>query len=356
MDNGMDIDARYTLLAYHAALAGDFRAWFKHDASRSANTSLPDLVAFLRSGPVVPRRDLADRALAWEAQPGRRILYLPDIDYPPQLRTIAQPPPVLFVAGVVDTLMHPQIAIVGSRKATATGLDIASRFASELAESGIVTTSGMAQGIDAAAHRGAISRGLTVAVLGSGIDRLYPARHRTLASEITERGALISEFPLGTAPFPQNFPRRNRVISALSLGTVVVEAALRSGSISTAFHALEQGREVFAVPGSINNPLARGCHALIKQGAKLVEAVSDILEEFTELPGINSSAADSSAAVALSKDEAVVLEACGWDPFTVDNLVDITGLTVPEVSAMLLRLELAGFIQPQATGTIVRVR
>lgn len=352
----MDIDARYALLAYHAALLGDFRTWFKLSAGRSADTNILDLVAYMRASPAIPRWDLADRALAWEAQPGRRILYLFDIDYPPLLRTIAQPPPVLFVAGAVDTLIHPQIAIVGSRKATVTGLEVAGRFASELAGAGIVTTSGMAHGIDAAAHRGAISRGLTVAVLGSGIDRLYPARHRGLASEITAHGALVSEFPLGTAPLPQNFPRRNRVISALALGTVVVEAALRSGSISTAFHALEQGREVFAVPGSVNNPLARGCHALIKQGAKLVEAVSDILEEFPELAGMSASPAEISPPVPLSKHEAAVLTACGWDLFTVDNLVDITGLTVSEVSAMLLHLELAGLIQPQATGTFIRVR
>ena len=211
--------------------------------------------------------------MEWLSQPGNHVVHFQDAAYPALLKQIADPPPLLFVRGDRDYLAQPQLAIVGSRNPTHTGRALAREFAAHLASFGLTITSGLASGIDGAAHQGAIEAGgTTLAVTGTGLDRVYPARHRDLAHRVAENGALVTEFPPGTAPLAANFPRRNRLISGLSLGTLVVEAALRSGSLITARSALEQGREVFAIPGSIHNPLARGCHALIRDGAKLVES------------------------------------------------------------------------------------
>jgi len=216
----------------------------------------------------------------WLQQPGHHLLTLTDADYPSHLREIPDPPPLLFVRGDPAILAYPQIAMVGSRNPTPMGREIASAFAKELAEMGFVITSGLAIGIDGAAHRGTLSvGGPTIAVVGTGLDRIYPARHRELGLEIIKTGACVSEFFLGTPPLAVNFPQRNRIISGLSLGVLVVEATTRSGSLITARLAGEQGREVFAIPGSIHNPLARGCHMLLRQGAKLVESASDVIEE-----------------------------------------------------------------------------
>lgn len=352
MDKGLDIDGRRALLAYHAALNGDLRAWLPAGAEYPTEASLLNR---LRASAVRPRWDAADGALAWAAEHGHHLLWLSDSAYPTLLRSITHPPVLLYLAGETSVLSTHQIAIVGSRRATPPGLEFAGRLAADLAGHGVVTTSGLAYGIDAAAHRGALTHGLTVAVLGCGIDRTYPYRHRALAAEIAAKGALISEFPLGYPPLKSNFPRRNRLISGLALGTVVVEAAERSGSISTALHALEQGREVFAVPGSVNNPLARGCHVLLRQGARLTTGVADVLEEFPALRA-RRDAAGTAAEPPLSAIERRLLALCGWDPVTVDTLVECSGLTVREVSSMLLAFELAGLIRPQTAGTYVRIR
>lgn len=302
----------------------------------------------------------ADQALAWLEAPGHAVLVVGRAGYPSLLRATAAPPALLFVDGDPAVLSHPQIAVVGSRQATPRGRDIALEFAQGLATMGVTVTSGLARGIDGAAHRGALAGGgRTVAVLGCAIDRVYPTAHRALAEEIRGAGALISEFPFGTAPLPAHFPRRNRIVSGLALGTLVIEAALRSGSLSTALHALEQGREVFAVPGSIQNPLSQGCHALIKQGAKLVESLADIVEELPELQALGGLApreGDPAAPRPSDARERLLLAACGWDTFTTEEVVQRSGLTVQEVSSMLLRLELAGIIQVQGTGSYLRIR
>jgi len=267
----------------------------------------------------------------------------------------------LFIDGDPQSLSDLQLAVVGSRQATPNGMDIARNLCQALAALGVVVTSGLARGIDGAAHRGALAgSGKTVAVLGCSIDYIYPRQHRHLAAEIAKSGALISEFPFGVAPLPANFPRRNRIISGLAAGTLVVEAAVRSGSLSTAIHALEQGREVFAVPGSILNPLSKGPHSLIKQGAKLVEDVSDIVDEVPQfrvrLESRQVSLLGSDSGVQSEIANPQFLRACGWDLFTADDIVSRSRLTVQEVSSMLLELEIAGIIQVQGIGSFLRIR
>lgn len=326
----------------------------------TAPAALPEaLRRYLRS----PDWAAADRDLAWSREPGNRILRWGTPEYPALLAEISDPPPLLFVHGDATLLQEPQLAVVGSRNPTAGGEETAHAFAAHLAGVGLTITSGLALGIDAAGHRGALAaNGTTIAVMGTGLDRVYPARHRDLAHEIAAAGgALVSEFPLGTQPRPENFPRRNRIISGLSLGTLVVEAVLRSGSLTTARHALEQGREVFAIPGSIHNPLARGCHALIRQGAKLVETAEDILEELGPLAAsltrtARATAPDEgpTAPAALSPAHAQLLDLMGFDPVSVDQLTIRSGLTAAEVSSMLLILELGGHVASRAGGRYVR--
>jgi len=283
-------------------------------------------------------------------------------DYPAQLYEIAAPPTLLFVDGMPATLLQPQLAIVGSRKATLAARRFAAEIATAVSLAGVAITSGMALGIDAAAHAAArTAGGSTIAVFGCGIDRIYPASHRALADDIRRGGALVSEFPLGEAPRRSNFPRRNRLIAGLSLGTLVVEAALRSGSLSTALHALEQGKEVFAVPGNVQNPLSRGCHALIRQGAKLTETLADITDEIPLLcaarPVVAAGAgAPDEVGPALDPESRRLLEAWGWDTLSIDQLAARVGLTVQSVSSILLGLELAGVVEPRASGTYARVR
>ena len=227
-----------------------------------------------------PDWTIIDNDLAWLSQNNNYAITFNEANYPYQLKEIADPPPILFVRGNPDLLAAPQIAIVGSRNPSASGEETAFNFAKTLSQHGFTITSGLALGIDAASHRGALSaKGYTIAVAGTGLDRVYPARHKDLATEIVNTGAIISEFPPGTTAKANHFPRRNRIISGLCQGLLVVEAAKQSGSLITARMALEQNREVFAIPGSIHNPLARGCNALIRQGAKLVETTQDILEE-----------------------------------------------------------------------------
>ena len=304
--------------------------------------------------------------LAWAAQPDAHILHLADPRYPPLLAQIADPPVVLYVRGEPGLLAEPQLAIVGSRNPTAAGREITRDLARQVAACGLVVTSGLAAGIDGEAHAGALETGKTIAVLGTGPDRVYPAAHRDLARRIAACGALVSEFSPGQGPLAANFPRRNRIIAGLSLGTLVTEAARKSGSLITARQAGEQGREVFAVPGSIRNPLARGCHALIRDGAVLVEEAADVLAVLA--PALRSAldavppAASGAVATADAGDEAAdpdyrrLLAAMGQDPSAPDELIQRTGLTAQAVSSMLLVLELAGHVSSCPGGRYCRTR
>lgn len=289
-------------------------------------------------------------ALDWLARPGNQLITLDQPDYPPTLLEFPDPPPLLFVAGNPEVLCRPSIAIVGSRNATAQGLANARAFAQALSEAGLSIVSGLAVGIDGAAHRGGLEGGSgSVAVLGTGIDRVYPAQHLDLARAIAADGALISEFPLGTGARASNFPRRNRIISGLARGCLVVEAALGSGSLITAGFALEQGREVFAIPGSIHSPLAKGCHRLIKQGAKLVECVDDILGEL-RLPARS----DTGSRNARSK-AAPTLRWPTEEPVEVHDLARENGLTPEQVSAILLKLQIDGDVASLPGGRYQRI-
>lgn len=292
------------------------------------------------------------------------LLTITDPEFPELLRQIPDPPAWLFLKGDPDLLHHPQLAVVGSRNPTRGGRENATEFARELAGQGLGITSGLATGIDAAAHEGALGAdGITLAVVATGLDRVYPASNRELAHRIADNGLLVSEFPPGTEPRAGHFPSRNRIISGLSLGVLVAEATEKSGSLITARLATEQGREVFAIPGSIHNPLARGCHRLIRQGAKLVEQASDILEELAPFIAA-STPADRGAAPdsALRKEEeqldeeySQLLEIIGYDPISVDEIIRQSGLTAAEVSSMLLLLELQGHVESFSGNRFCRI-
>lgn len=267
-----------------------------------------------------------------------------DASYPPLLSEIADPPLGLFYRGNGDMLLDQQIAIVGSRLATRTGCATARQFARELSEAGITITSGLALGIDREAHQGALDvEGRTIAVIATGIDGVYPSRNRSTYSQLYERGLVISEFPPGTPPRREHFPVRNRIISGLSSGTLVIEANLRSGSLITARLAAEQGRDVFAIPGGIQGSANRGCHRLIKQGAKLVESVKDILEELDlSLSQVEQQAPEK--AVVTDPELAPVFVLLDYSPCGVDQLIDHSGLTAKQVSSILVRLEMQGLV------------
>ncbi len=321
---------------------------------------LPGLPAGLRDWLRHPDETLLASDLAWLTEPQHHLVTIADPRYPALLRAIPDPPPALFVLGDPELLALPQIAMVGSRNPTSSGSRTAHDFAAHFAGCGLTVTSGLAIGIDAASHEGALSaEGLTLAVTATGLDRVYPARHRELAHRIVAGGgALVSEFPPGTPPMPGHFPRRNRVISGLALGTVVVEAALQSGSLITARQALDQGREVFAIPGSIHNPLARGCHRLIREGAKLVETATDVLEELGSLLGARPEVAERveppTAGALEDPDYQQLLSAMGYDPVSVDALVARTGQKPGVVSSMLLLLELEGHVSSIPGGLFAR--
>lgn len=309
--------------------------------------------------------------LAWLAVPGHRLLRCTDADFPPQLEHIPQPPAALFVVGDAAALLYPQVAVVGARAASAGGLTHARTFARALAQAGLAITSGLADGIDAAAHAGALEvGGLTLAVMGTGPDLVYPRKHQALAQRIAAHGALVSEFPPGTAARPDHFPRRNRLIAGLSLGTLVVEAGLRSGSLITARLAAEQGREVFALPGSIGNPLARGCHRLIRDGARLVEGAAEIVETLAPaarmlggelaarlaapMPDGTSTRSSTVATHTVAATPAGhrsdpvsrrLLHELGHDPVTLDELAARTGQSPATLGAQLLLLELEAKVE-----------
>lgn len=302
-----------------------------------------------------PARLEAD--LDWCAQPGHRLLHWAEADYPERLRAIAQAPPLLFCQGDASLLSWPQLAIVGARRASAQGLIEARRFAAALAGRGLAITSGLALGIDGAAHEGALeAQGLTVAVCATGLDEVYPRRHQKLAARIRDQGLLVSEFPPGTPPRADHFPRRNRLISGLSLGVLVVEAMRASGSLITARLALEQGREVFAIPGSIHQPLAQGCHQLIREGAKLTETIEDILEEIAaQLPAAPQAAAPAPAPDRAPASADPLLAWLGEAPCTVDELAARSGLAPAVLAERLLALELAGLVAEDGQGRLLRL-
>ena len=291
-----------------------------------------------------------EKTQKWLEEPGNSILTLSDADYPKLLLEIPDPPLMLYVKGRKELLSLPSVAIVGSRNATAQGRVDAQEFASSLSASGLTIVSGLALGIDAAAHRGGLQgKGSTIAVVGTGADIVYPSRNRELAHEIAEKGCIISEFPLGTGPLASNFPRRNRVISGLSGGILVVEAAARSGSLITAKTAIDQGRDVFAIPGSIHSPLSRGCHELIRQGAKLVETSQDVLEELKHYNGVHaSSGAEIQAESSSLKED--ILSQMGFDPVDADTLCERCEIDAASLNVELLNLELAGEVESLAGG------
>ncbi len=292
-----------------------------------------------------------ERDLAWGNRENHHIISQDDPRYPDLLKTIRHPPYILFAIGDCDYLQQPQLAMVGSRNPTAAGKRTAHDFAHHLSNAGLTICSGLARGIDTFCHQGAL-KGLagTVAVVANGLDKIYPPNNTLLAKQIASKGCIISESPVGTAPHKGLFPRRNRIISGLSLGTLVVEAAKQSGSLITARHALEQGREVFAIPGSIHNPLSRGCHSLIRQGAKLVETAQDILEELLPLVNLPASS-HTSAHIEQSESETILdpayeklLSSMEFEPVSIDELVERNPLTVAEIASMLLILELQGHV------------
>jgi DNA processing protein len=313
------------------------------------------------------REHKVDAALDWAESGAHHLVTLADPDYPPLLLQIGDPPPVLYLAGCREVLVRPMIAIVGARNATAGGTANARAFARALSGAGWTVASGLALGIDAAAHDGALAGGSgTIAVLGTGADVVYPSRHRSLAHRIADDGAVVSELPLGTAPLPGLFPRRNRLIAGLSRGVLVIEAAVQSGSLITARQAGEFGRDVFAIPGSIHSPLARGCHALIRQGAKLVESAEDVLSELPPVehpldPSTRPMSASTHTLLDVyptpidSPDRDPVLGAIGHDPVLPDTLATHLGMAAGELGARLVMLELAGRLQRLPDGRVTRI-
>ncbi len=327
--------------------------------------------------------DAAKLDLEWlEASDKHHIITLNCPEYPQRLKQINDAPALLYVHGYLSILQDPQLGIVGSRNPTQSGHNNAYEFAKYLSQTGLCITSGLALGVDGAAHKGAIDgNGPTIAIIATGIDRVYPAKHRELAHKIVENGAIVSEFPVGTHPDSRHFPRRNRIISAMSYGVLVVEAALKSGSLITARLAMEQNREVFAIPGSIHNPLAKGCHQLIRQGAKLVETAEDILEEMSAVIDLNdhsspinqanfesetSNATNNNSSQTtssntqndnnLDQEQNSLLDAMGYDPVSIDQLVVSTDLDAASIAAMLLILELQNYVVGNGGGTYTRIK
>ena len=299
--------------------------------------------------------------MQWQqASSDHHLVTCQDVRYPSLLLHINSPPLLLFVAGNADVLTRPMLAMVGSRNPTVAGAEIAYSFARDLAARNIPVVSGMAIGVDGACHNGALASGLTVAVLGTGVDVIYPKRHKTLAAKIRDNGALVSEFMLGTAPLARHFPRRNRIISGIALGVVVVEAARQSGSLITARLALDSNREVFAIPGSIHNPLTKGCHQLIREGATLVESVADVLEHVsigleqlsTEHQKSDAPFTTNNDVANLSQDGRIVLSSVGFEPTPIDVVTERTRLNVSLVNSLLIELELEGHVQAVVGGYI----
>ncbi len=309
-----------------------------HSARKESGVFRQDALDFLTTNDTT----LVQADLDWEKAGDCHILTLIDKNYPEQLKTISDPPPLLYVRGDIACLSLPQLAIVGSRNPSSGGQENAQTFASTLAKLGLVITSGMASGIDASAHIGALEANQpTIAVCGTGLDRIYPAKHKSLAHQIAKKGALISEFCIGTSPIANNFPRRNRIISGLSLGTLVVEASVKSGTMITAKLAAEQGKEVFAIPSSIHNLLAKGCHQLIKNGAKLVENIDDILDELQFEPlNILQKNNPTISKKEIDSTPFILLKYLSYDAMSIDEIVEKSGLSPQIITQELLLLEL----------------
>lgn len=344
------------------AKAGGPDGLWRETASRLRALGLPPAASALLAEP--PEGQI-DADLAFLDRSGTQLIACTDPAYPAQLAPVPTAPAVLLVRGDATLLHRPQLAIVGSRRPTPAGRDIAREFAAALVQRGLVITSGLALGIDAAAHEGALSAGgATLAVCGTGLDRVYPPRHHDLADRIAAQGALVSEFAPGTPPLPHHFPRRNRILSGLSRGTLVVEAALKSGSLVTARCALEQGRDVFAIPGSIRSPQSVGCHALLRDGARLITVPQDILDEIAipienlsfDFQGLVTAPERLPAGQRLDKPREMLLDALGFEPVSIDELVDRTGVPAGTVAALLLSLELDRWVEPQPGGHYCRLR
>ena len=366
-----DRDGWLTLARAHGLHAGRLQEWFAQGRSplelpgaSTATLAALGIDADTISSLQAPDRAGLERDRAWlDASPARSLIVWGADDYPPRLAQIPDPPLVLYVEGAIEALSTPQLAIVGRRNPTALGRDTATLFARELGRAGLGITSGLALGIDAAAHRGALEAGATtVAVVGRGLDAVYPRENAPLARRILEAGGtLVTDLPVGSAPLKHHFPRRNRILSGLAVGVMVVEAAEQSGSLITARLAAEQGREVFAMPGSIHNAVAKGCHRLLRQGARLVETVDDIFEELGGICGdmsrfvcASSCEATSLQPPSLDKEYEILLDALGFEPASLDALVARTRLDTGAVASMLLILELDGRIQQQPGGRYSR--
>lgn len=347
--------ARKLLAAFglpHNIFAAGFAALNKIVSERVARALL--------SPPSAQTIALIERTEEWAGAPGNRVLTLADADYPQALLDIPDPPVMLYAKGRLELLSGPALAVVGSRNATAQGVSNAEKFSESLSQAGLTIVSGMALGIDAAAHQGAIRAsqgggGSTVAVIGTGADIVYPARNRALAHQIAEVGCIVSEYALGTPAIAANFPRRNRIISGLARGVLVIEAAAQSGSLITARMAAEQGRDVFAIPGSIHSPLAKGCHLLIKQGAKLVESAQDILEELKYLNVARTVVASAQPSSSVDATLLPLLAAMGFDPVAADVLASRCGLDAAALSGQLLVLEMEGLVEVLPGGIYRRL-
>jgi DNA processing protein len=337
---------------------GSPRAIFQAGHAALAAQVGPALARTLCAPPSRMTLDRIDTTLAWLRMPSHHVLALGDAAYPQALANIPDPPLLLYIKGRIDLLARPKLAIVGSRNATVQGKANAHAFAAALSGAGVCVVSGLALGIDAAAHEGALrGTGSTLAVVGTGADLFYPARNRGLAERIADQGCIVSEYALGTPPAGGNFPRRNRIISGLSCGVLVVEAAAQSGSLITARVAAEQGREVFALPGSIHAPLARGCHQLIRDGARLVETVNELFEAMQVSPLVSapSSATATGNVLPTETDCTDLLTQLGHAPLDVDELLERTGTNIGQLSMGLLALEMAGMIERLPGGKVQRV-
>lgn len=342
------------LAAFHLPGIGPVRIlnWYQYFSSieNLFNANCKELIAAgLKPAEIYALQNPNDKAIEadilWSKQKGNTIITYEDPLYPVLLRELSGPPIVLYIQGSLEYLSQPQIAIVGTRNPTPTGREMAEEFAFTLAQAGLIVTSGMASGIDGASHKGALAAGApTIAVMGTGLNHIYPATHKNLAAEIAAHGALVSEFYPAAKAEAHNFPRRNRIISGLSLGVVVIEAAPRSGSLITARFAAEQGREVFAVPGSIHNPLARGCHQIIREGAKLIETAADIIEELGALRQVLTISKKRHNTPELDHKHQELLRNIGYETTALDTIILRSGLTASQVSSMLFTLELQGYV------------
>jgi DNA processing protein len=338
---------------------GSPRAIFEAGYAALAAQVGPALARTLCAPPERATSELIDATLAWLQAPSHHVLALGDASYPQALANIPDPPLLLYINGRIDLLARPALAIVGSRNATVQGKANASAFAAALSDAGVCVVSGLALGIDAAAHEGALrGAGSTIAVVGTGADLFYPARNRALAERIANEGCIVSEYALGTPPMSGNFPRRNRIISGLSSGVLVIEAAAQSGSLITARVAAEQGREVFALPGSIHAPLAKGCHRLIRDGARLVETVNEVLEamQVSPLAMLSSSTKAGTNGLPTETDCTDLLAQLGHEPLDVDDLLERLDTDIGQLSMGLLALEMAGMIERLPGGKVQRVQ